>query len=295
MNRQLVFVHGRSQQFKDSINLKKEWISAWQEGLRLNGLELPIAETDIRFPYYGQTLHDLVTDVPAGDVAEVIIRGADEDDAEKEFVRSVLEEVREVTGISVDQMEEVAGRDIIQRGPLNWPWVRAILQAVDRFVPGGSSASIALATKDVYQYLKNPAIREAIDSGVLKAMDPDVETVVVSHSLGTVVAYNLLRSQGEARKWKVPFFVTLGSPLAVTAIKKALRPIAHPPCVGKWYNAMDPNDIVALRPLTRENFGVTPDIENYTGVDNPTDNQHGISGYLGDKQVAKRIYDALTA
>ena len=32
-----------------------------------------------------------------------------------------------------------------------------------------------------------------------------------------------------------------------------------------------------------------------TDVCNPTENRHGISGYLGDKEVARRIYDALNA
>jgi hypothetical protein len=35
-------------------------------------------------------------------------------------------------------------------------------------------------------------------------------------------------------------------------------------------------------------------IENKS-TDNPTDNRHWISGYLGDPVVAKRIYDAVHA
>lgn len=295
MNRQLVFVHGRSQQFKNADNLKADWISAWKEGLQLNGLSFPITEPDVRFPYYGQTLHDLVENVPADQVAEVIVRGAEEDAEKKAFVREVIEEVKKVAGITDAQLEAVAGSEVVERGPLNWPWVRGILQAVDKYVPGGSGHSVALATNDVHQYLKNPGIRDSIESGVRKALNKDVETVVVSHSLGTVVAYNLLRREGKAMGWKVPLFITLGSPLAVTAIKKALRPIEHPECAGKWYNAMDPRDIVALRPLDAANFGITPEIENHISVSNQTENRHGIAGYLNDKQVAKRIYDALTA
>ncbi len=154
---------------------------------------------------------------------------------------------------------------------------------------------MAAATADVYQYLRNPGVRDVIEDGVRGAMDPDTETVVVAHSLGTVVAYNLLRREGEHNSWKVPLFLTLGAPLGVTAIRKALQPISHPACVGAWFNAMDPQDIVSLYSLEPPQFGVDPAIENKTDIDNHTDNQHGIAGYLDDAVVARRIHEALTA
>jgi hypothetical protein len=57
---------------------------------------------------------------------------------------------------------------------------------------------------------------------------------------------------------------------------------------------MDDRDVVSLYPLDPKHFLVDPPIENKTNVDNPTANRHGISGYLSDRVVAKRIYDALT-
>ena len=58
---------------------------------------------------------------------------------------------------------------------------------------------------------------------------------------------------------------------------------------------MDNDDIVALYPLDGDNFDIDPPIANKTDVDNHTSNQHGIAGYLNDKEVARRIYDALVA
>jgi hypothetical protein len=89
--------------------------------------------------------------------------------------------------------------------------------------------------------------------------------------------------------------VTVGSPLAVTAIKRALRPIQHPACVSRWYNAMDSRDVVALYPLDSGHFDVSPGIENKTDVHNQTSNRHGISGYLNDKDVARNIFTGLTS
>ena len=116
---------------------------------------------------------------------------------------------------------------------------------------------------------------------------------MVSHSLGTVVAYKLLK-QGVPTQG-VPLFVTLGSPLGIKAIQRRITPILYPPKVDHWFNAMDPQDIVALYSLSSSRFNVDPPVENKTDVDNPTPNQHGISGYLEDPEVARRIHDALVA
>ena len=200
-----------------------------------------------------------------------------------------------------EQIAEVAGDEVIQRGPLNWKWVHGILKAVDRFVPHGSGASIALFTHDVYEYLKNSAIREKIEEGVSKAIIPGAETVLVSHSLGTVVAYNLVRLKGKDRGWKIPLFVTVGSPLGISTVRKTLKsfaPARCPECVSKWFNALDQRDVVALYPLNPQSFPLDPAqpaIENKTDVRNGTTNRHGIAGYLDDREVASRIHSALTA
>lgn len=290
-NTRLVFVHGRAQENKDSIALKAEWVDAFKAGLNKGQLTYALTDDRVRFPYYGQTLYDLVSG--AATVAEVVVRGTGPDRGEQEFQQAFVEELQKKLGIADAEVDAVLGQDVKSRGVLNWEWVQGILQVVDQKVPGASGASIALATRDVYQYLKNPGVRDTIDSGVRQAMQPGVPTVVVSHSLGTVVAYNLLRREGKSQGWDVPLFVTLGSPLGVKAIKSALSPIEFPGCVGRWFNAMDERDVVALYPLTPDRFDVDPAIENKTDVRNHTENRHGIAGYLDDADVAKRIFQAL--
>ncbi len=291
--RQLVFVHGRAQQQKDALALKREWIATLREGLAKSNLELPIPEDAVRFPYYGQTLFDLVSGVPPEQAAEVIVRGDGVDTEERAFAQAIIDEICDKAGVTDAQIAAELGGTVTERGVLNWEWVQSALKAIDRHVPLGSGGSIALFTNDVYQYLRNTRIRDTIDTGVRQAMQPGVPTVMVGHSLGTVVSYSLLRREGKAANWVVPLYVTLGSPLAVTAIKKSLAPNKHPECVGKWYNAMDERDVVALYPLSKKHFAIAPEIENKIDVNNQTDNRHGIAGYLNDKDVAKRIHDAL--
>ena len=304
MSRQLVFVHGRAQEGKDSKALKKEWLDALDVGLGKSGLVLPIAEADVKFPYYGDTLYDLVDGKSADEAAAIIVRGkaAGADAEEEQFTRAIMTEIKEKMGITDAQLADVAGQEVVEKGPQNWEWFQAILKAIDQYVPGGSGNSIALFTNDVYQYLKNKNTRDSIDAGVRKAVTKGVETVVVSHSLGTVVSYNVLRQQADDCGWNIVQFITLGSPLAVTEIKNTIRklkpPVRCPACVGKWFNAMDERDVVALYPLDTRCFPLDPTapaIENKRDVRNKTENRHGISGYLDDREVARRIHDALVA
>lgn len=298
--RNLVLIHGRSQQNKNAVALKREWLESLNEGLSKSGLKLPIPESEVRFPYYGDTLIQMVDGQTVDAAAEIIVRGSPVDEAQNRFRIAVLQEIANRAGLTEAQIAEAAGDDeVLRRGVLNWRWVQAILTAMDRYVPFASGSSIALFTFDVYQYLKNSNIRAHIDEGVSSAFTPSTESVVVSHSLGTVVAYNCLVQRGHLLGWKAPLFVTLGSPLAVKEIKKSmasLAPIRCPQCAGSWLNALDPRDVVALYPLDKEGFPLIPDIpsiENLLDVNNSTENRHGIAGYLTDKRVAKRIYDAL--
>jgi hypothetical protein len=301
MTRQLVLIHGRAQEHKDAVALKAEWLDALEEGLAKNGLTLPIAEEDVRFPFYGDTLYDMVGGATSDQAAEIIVRGDDSDADEQRFTRAVMEEIRKKANITPEQLAEVTGQEVVDRGPLQWEWFQGFLKAVDRYVPHGSGTSIALFTRDVYQYLKNPNIRDTIDAGVSAALRSDRESVVVSHSLGTVVAYNVLRNRGLQEGWKVPTFITVGSPLAVAEIRKSVRAIAPtrcPECAGAWFNAMDERDVVALYALTPDRFPIDPsmpEIENKVDVRNRTKNRHGIAGYLDDAVVAKRIHDALVS
>lgn len=299
MTKQLVMVHGRAQEKKDSIALKAEWLEALDEGLRKSGLTLPIAESDVKFPYYGDTLYQLAEGKPADQAAEIVVRGTENDRAAQDFMRAVLKEVREKADITDAQLAEGVPASVIERGIMNWEWMQGILRAIDRHVPFGSGSSIALATYDVYVYLTNAAIRTKIDTGVRKAVTPGVDTVMVAHSLGTVVSYNLLRMQGTQLGWTIGSYITVGSPLGVTKIRESMKsfaPLRCPECVGSWFNAMDERDVVALYPLEPRHFPInppTPAITNKRDVKNRTRNRHGIAGYLDDTEVARRIHDAL--
>lgn len=291
--RTLVLVHGRSQQGKVAKALKQEWLDALHAGFRAAGLDVDVPDEHVRFPYYGDTLDDLVKD-PSGRAAEVIVQSAGEPNpAELEFVAATVAETVASVGLTEEDIRAHAVDDaVVEQGVQNWPWMLAALRALEN-VPGLGNASVALATLDVYRYLRNPGIQTVIEGGVRRAFDSAGEFVVVGHSLGSVVAYDVLRRRAAAEGWSAPHLVTVGSPLAVGTIVEALAPVATPEGVRTWFNAYDPQDVVSLHPLDEAHFPVTPAIENVT-VHNGTPNRHGIVGYLSDPTVAARIHTALT-
>lgn len=295
--KRLILIHGRSQEDKDALDLKKLWVTAWEKGLAKSNLELPITEDRIRFIYYGNTLRDICEGLSASEAADVIYRGANAGADDRERLQELLLSCLAGLGIEPAQVDAaqrgVAGSDVIERGPQNWAWVQAVIRTIDAHVPG-AGVLIAMITNDVHQYLSKDSFRAVIEEGVMAALSEEEESVIVAHSLGTIVAYKLLHRLSQSGEWKVPLLVTLGSPLAINAIRDRLRPIRHPSCVSRWYNARDPRDVVALYPLDREHFKVDPEIDDSSHVSNWKGNRHGIEGYLDDEHVARRIFDALS-
>ncbi|WP_405876731.1 hypothetical protein [Streptomyces sp. NBC_00005] len=124
---------------------------------------------------------------------------------------------------------------------------------------------------------------------VLDAVNGPV--AVVSHSLGTVVAYEVLSEADFAHK-EVPLFVTLGSPLGYTEIQDVItRPLRIPAPVRLWTNFADPLDVVTLDTTLADDFrGAAKVIADFV-VDNPSPNNHASCGYLRSRHVR----DAVTA
>src|SRR5262249_42702124 len=154
------------------------------------------------------------------------------DEAFLAFEASVADQLRRGVGISDSSVDEMYGSSRQPRGPENWKWVQAIVRALDKHGFGMSGGTIELFMRDVYLYTNHAGVRNQIDH-IVNGMLTEEPTIVVAHSLGSVVAYNILRN--DTRKLQVPLFVTIGCPLAIRAIRDQLVPLSFPkPQVGDW-------------------------------------------------------------
>lgn len=288
--RRLLLVHGRSQQGKDPQQLKAAWLAALQRGA--DHIHVPMPQNlDVALPFYGDKLDEFTRafDIPLTSTLQA--RGGGVDDEFLAFQAEVAEELRVQAGVTDAQVDAEYGDQPGARGPLNWKWVQAILRALDKHGQGMNQSSLEIFTRDVFLYSTRAGVRDEIDRMVAAKLTEE-PTVVVGHSLGSVVAYSVLST--DRRSLHIPLLATVGSPLAVRAVRDQFRPLRSPAPVAEWFNAFDPRDVVALYPLDGNNFPVVPGVENYSKVNNHTDNRHGIDGYLDDGEVARRLIAALT-
>ncbi|MEU5208555.1 hypothetical protein [Streptomyces sp. NPDC020742] len=140
--------------------------------------------------------------------------------------------------------------------------------------------------KDVHAYFfggAGPAMR-AVVKEALDGLDGG-PVVVVGHSLGTVLAYEVLRDQG----LPVELLVTVGSPLAISEVQDQL---AHPPAVptgvAAWHNASDLRDLVALDHTLRPEY-TPPDRITDLLVTNDSRNHHSVTEYLAQRRVREPV------
>ena len=284
----LVLVHGRSQGGQNGVVLRKYWLDALAYGFERAGFAMP-SGTVVELPFYGDRLDQLVAQTNAPLTLNIAARGT-ASDVNGTLRGEILWDLAANAGLNDADIARELGDGPQEKGPQNWTWVLAIARALDR-VPGLNVELVDLITRDVYAYLTFPAIRRVIDTLVAGSMGSDA-CVVVGHSLGSVVAYNVLCDRAASPAY--PRFITVGSPLGVRAIQRHLTPpLRSPACVTRWFNAYRPYDIVALRALDARTFAVAPPIENKGDVANFTDNRHSIEGYLADPFVAARIAEYL--
>ncbi len=284
----LVLVHGRSQQGFDPAILKSTWLETLRHGATKINRTLP-DQLDVAFPFYGKTLDDFARQFEIPLTTDIQTKGSSVNNDFLSFQAEVAEQMRSKAGITDSQVQDEFGATPTEKGPQNWAWVQAIIRTIDRNAGGVSQSFLEKFMRDVYLYTTQAGVRDAIDSIVATELD-ESPCVVIGHSLGSVVAYHVLRT--DQRALNVRVFVTVGSPLAIRAIRDRFRPIEFP-TARVWYNAFDPRDVVALYPLDATNFPISPAVENYGKVLNGTDNRHGIVGYLDDVDVAKHVLDGL--
>jgi hypothetical protein len=292
----VVFVHGRAQEGKAVTDLANTWKNAALTGFAAARLPA-LAEFDTVFPYYGDLLFKLTDEATRKASDLVVERGAAASAPsaeEQEFIQAVVLEIAQRKGLSLDTIAAEANEPVTDRGVQNWKVVLAALRLLDR-VPGVGQSSIELLTRDVWYYLTRKGLRLQINAIVDTAIPHDEPCVIVSHSLGTIVAYNLLMNR--SKRDNIKEWITIGSPLGIKAIYSRLPsdtgPRKAPEGVTRWFNARDSEDTVALYEISPSAYPGSPIVSNDSSIDNKSDNKHGIINYLDAGVIATAIHDAV--
>lgn len=285
----ILMIHGIAQQNKNPEELKAIWTETLKKGFKAANINLPL-DVQFDFPYYGDKLYQFTSQADLPTPKDVARKGPGQDKEYEQFMQSMLSEMKLNAGIADAEVEAVREGDTLEKGIQNWPWVQAIARVIDRYWTDASDFTIETFLKDVYLYVNKPAITHAINK-IIEEKLTDEPTLVIGHSLGSVVGYKVITDN--LSKLNLLGYITVGSPLGLKAITSKLGLLQNPGGPNGWYNAFDKRDIVAINPLDDRNFPTDPDIVNYSSVNNHTDNRHGIIGYLDDVNVAKQVAKAL--
>jgi hypothetical protein len=171
--------------------------------------------------------------------------------------------------------------------------LKAIARALEKVLPSKGKTVARAFISQAAAYLHKPSLKEKIDdlvmTQIIDGLPKDEKVVIISHSLGTIVAYDLMRRL--RHQVKVKLLLTAGSPLGIEIVKRRLGgpPLICLPNVERWVNVSDSEDFVALETrLTGKTFGCDK-ITNIDQLDNGDEDAHDILKYLAHEVVAKEI------
>ncbi len=279
----LIFVHGIAQQDYG----EHELLGIWTDHLLGHGADAAkLAAASPEMAYYGKELYHWTK----GDAGGPIAMGPVGNAAESDFFNKAMNEIAIANDIDEAAIEAELGRDGTITAQSTWLGRRAvaILSLLERVSPLRGSIA-AKVIRQANTYLANKGARKAVDDLVRPRLGSG-KAVVISHSLGTIVAFMLLREAAEkGHSIEVPLLITVGSPLAINEVQKWVGGnFAIPANVGKWMNFYDKGDPVTLGRSLNNSFaaGIVD-----TVVNNNTLNAHSIAGYLDDHELV----DALNA
>ena len=225
----LVLVHGMGAQRSSRLEHLEIWRAALTKGLA--DVRSPTIYPDLEFVFYGH----LYNDGKAGDGPSLSASDL-ELGFEQDFTVAMAESLSEG---SADEPEKLDVAGSVQWG------VRFLER--QGFMDGVQSGLIRYV-KQVNRYLTDEAFKREVWAEMSAAMASRPRTVV-AHSLGTVVAYDWLRSNPNPSATSL---ITLGSPLGFRGLRKKLHPgMDHSPApwpngVTTWLNVAAKKDPVAL-------------------------------------------------
>lgn len=316
MKPRLVFVHGIGKP-RDAAAELDGWLDALISGAgdaghsrRADAL-LRGEQVDVRFAYY--------TDLFAAEGTRNGAAPDDENSAEAEALAGLLLDVLDtrLADPQDGQEERVLRRARAQLAPEGQQQglgsaVRRTLNAANTVLalPGlrrfGGWASDRIMVRELGQVRRYLARQEQDGSGlsldrrirdrVTAELHPTGPTVVVAHSLGTVVAFEALHDHPGT----VPLLITLGSPIGMrTAVRRRMRPqpLAVPASVGRWLNFWDRDDVIAGHPWLEKS--ITANSASTSPVSRRIDSDgvwtHPALKYLAQPGVAGPVLEALEA
>ena len=287
----LVLVHGIKQEGRSSAGIQTEWLEALLDTI---GDKTALHNIETTAPFYGDILFEQTKKYVPGQGRSASAEGLagkgvefygpllkEIAEREAELNPALSQEVTDASASSGKRGEGIHKKSIIK-----------LVKIIEKISPLHGSWALK-GLPQAYTYLNSRVAQREVDNCVRPHFETNQPVIVVAHSLGTIVTFKLLRELGS--KVNVPLLITLGSPLGLKVVRKALgSSYSKPAGVGQWVNGFDPSDFVALaRKLSSDLYDTK--INEISDIKNGDEDPHAIgnNGYLTDKRVADKISSAI--
>ncbi|WP_165071405.1 alpha/beta hydrolase family protein [Paludisphaera rhizosphaerae] len=305
----IVMVHGIDNQNEGEDLIRSSWIDALAGGLRLvdredlaDRLKLPSTDPsriDVRVAFYGHLFRAPDVQGDPADLDDLTpAQAATAEALAAEWLGRVAERApaESPSAVQAERALAMTRNSELVQGAGNL--LRATINTLARF-PFFARPTLWLAERTVITtlrqvtlYLTEPALRKQIRGIVLGRVDDDT-TILIGHSLGSVVAYECAHRLPAP----LPLLTTIGSPLGLrTIVTERLDPSpSFPPLVQSWLNHANLEDVVAAEPDLTPLFGRdVPAASRLTCSHyQEAGNAHRSETYLGREIIARAVAEAL--
>ena len=273
MTATIVFIHGRGQEGRNPADLQRKWRAGLAAGLVKAGAPALDAVPSV-FPFYGDLLYRVTAE---------LARRNERIDLESLPLHPELPD--DTTAVEDEMLcEMAAARGQVDEERLSDVLSSRLARRALEFLARRTRVDqeiIKAQIKDVAVYLTKA--RDSVLDTVKAAIPAGVPLVLVSHSLGTVVARDLLSDPRVRDRTKL--WLTAGSPLGLDAVQRNLLTKGTVNPGVPWLTCWDVNDVVAIgHPLRSTWKDPLQEVE----VDN-ADAPHSIERYLGHAKVAQAV------
>ncbi len=294
MAKVIIGIHGLSNK-PDRKKLHQWWLQAINDGLEQEGYGAHPHE-QFKLAYWA----DLMYDKPDPNPEPYTESSTDEvDDDPNKIVDIGREFFSNVIGKFGDLKEKISNNDRID----------GIKNAVRKKIVKDLGEYYDANSKIQFTDKKGTKTKKALRSVLSELLEQHKhdELMIIGHSMGSIVAYDVLRSLRDS-EIKVRHFVTIGSPLGIFNVKAKTReewdgkdgPLVPEIITGSWINYSDRKDLVSVDLTLAQEYKKSLNGINVEDVlvsngycfvkdGNKKHNHHKSYGYLRTKPFAEHL------
>ncbi len=147
-------------------------------------------------------------------------------------------------------------------------WIFKLGDLLPFLIPHLATERMELHIRDLLRYVRNSNgiadhVREMLKMPLRAAWESGRPTLLVGHSMGSVIAYDSLweMTQNDADELVIDLFLTMGSPLGQNYLQKRIKGAdrssadRYPNNIRRWINLAAMGDMTALDPTLADDFG----------------------------------------